>query len=102
VVWVSSGAAGRPEEGWGAYCASKAAQRMMAFVLALEEPDVCSLCISPGIVDTDMLRTAAAAGRRLGPGLSPDVPAATIARAVLTPNRGLSGKHLRYDDEALR
>ena len=57
VVNISSGAATKPYEGWGAYCATKAAVEMFTRVTALEEGengDVRIVAVAPGVVDTDM------------------------------------------------
>jgi benzil reductase ((S)-benzoin forming) len=57
VVNISSGAATKPYEGWGAYCATKAAVEMFTRVTALEEGDqrgVRVVAVAPGVVDTDM------------------------------------------------
>ncbi|KAK6501129.1 hypothetical protein TWF481_008977 [Arthrobotrys musiformis] len=54
VVMVSSGAAVGVYTGWGAYGASKAALNHLNQTLALEEPDITTVAIRPGVVDTDM------------------------------------------------
>lgn len=54
LVQVSTGAATQPLPHFGAYCATKAALTHLARVLAVEEPEVVSLCFSPGVVDTGM------------------------------------------------
>ncbi len=56
LINVSSGAATTPYEGWGAYCASKAAVDQLTRVLALEEErhGLRAYALSPGLVDTDM------------------------------------------------
>jgi NAD(P)-dependent dehydrogenase (short-subunit alcohol dehydrogenase family) len=54
LVNISSGAATSAYEGWGAYCASKAAVERLTEVVALEEPDVRAYAVAPGVVDTDM------------------------------------------------
>ncbi|GAB2965890.1 SDR family oxidoreductase [Hymenobacter coalescens] len=58
VLNISSGAAQRPVDGWGAYCASKAALDMLSQV-AQKEQDLRNSGIrihslAPGVVDTDM------------------------------------------------
>ena len=52
VVFVSSGAATGPNTGIATYAANKASLNSLARSLALEEPDILSLAINPGIVDT--------------------------------------------------
>ncbi|KAL7413106.1 short-chain dehydrogenase [Mrakia frigida] len=54
VVMVSSGAAEADYAGWGAYSASKAAMNSLCRTLANEEPEVFSIAIRPGVIDTDM------------------------------------------------
>jgi NAD(P)-dependent dehydrogenase (short-subunit alcohol dehydrogenase family) len=54
LVNISSGAGTNAYQGWGAYCASKAAVERFTEVVALEEPDVRAYALSPGVVDTDM------------------------------------------------
>ncbi|KAF8663476.1 hypothetical protein AX16_001044 [Volvariella volvacea WC 439] len=56
VVFISSGAAVKGVAGWGPYNASKAAMNSLSRTLAFEEPDVISVALRPGMVDTDMQR----------------------------------------------
>ncbi|GAA4375461.1 SDR family NAD(P)-dependent oxidoreductase [Hymenobacter koreensis] len=58
VLNISSGAAQRPVDGWGAYCASKASLDMLSQV-AQKEQDlrgsrVRIRSLAPGVIDTDM------------------------------------------------
>jgi len=54
VVFISSGAATRPIEGWAAYCAAKAGGEMFFRVLAAERPDLTVVSVNPGRMDTGM------------------------------------------------
>jgi NAD(P)-dependent dehydrogenase (short-subunit alcohol dehydrogenase family) len=56
IITVSSGAAHAPQEGWSAYCASKAGVSMLTRSLHLEMAGrgVRALGLSPGTVATDM------------------------------------------------
>jgi benzil reductase ((S)-benzoin forming) len=54
VVFISSGAAARPIEGWAAYCAAKAGGEMFFRVLAAERPDLTVVNVNPGRMDTGM------------------------------------------------
>lgn len=57
VVNISSGAATKPYEGWGAYCATKAAVEMFSRVTAIEEAErggARIVAVAPGVVDTEM------------------------------------------------
>lgn len=58
LINVSSGAARSPYEGWGAYCASKAAVDRLTEVVALEERQwIRAHSVAPGVIDTDMQAT---------------------------------------------
>ncbi|CAH7676384.1 hypothetical protein BY996DRAFT_7468387 [Phakopsora pachyrhizi] len=62
VVFVSSGASIGGIGSWGSYNASKAAMNSLCRTLANEEPDITSIAVRPGVVDTEMqneLRTKA-------------------------------------------
>jgi NAD(P)-dependent dehydrogenase (short-subunit alcohol dehydrogenase family) len=54
VLFISSGAATRPIEGWAAYCAAKAGGEMFLRVLAVERPDLTVANVNPGRMDTGM------------------------------------------------
>ena len=56
IVNLSSGAASRPKEGWGAYCTSKAGLAMItqSISLELEQYNIRVFGFRPGPVDTDM------------------------------------------------
>ncbi|KAG0149051.1 hypothetical protein CROQUDRAFT_714209 [Cronartium quercuum f. sp. fusiforme G11] len=54
VVFVSSGAAVGKVAGWASYNSSKAAVNSLARTLANEEPELTTISIRPGVVDTDM------------------------------------------------
>lgn len=54
VVFVSSGAAAKGVAGWGPYNCSKAAMNGLCRTLSFEEPDVVSVALRPGMVDTEM------------------------------------------------
>lgn len=51
---VSSGASIAPYQGWSAYGCSKAALNHLVQHLGVEEPDVTSVSVRPGVIDTDM------------------------------------------------
>lgn len=110
VVWVSSGAATSPYAAWGAYGSSKAAAHSITTHLAVEEPDITSVSISPGRVDTDMQRLIREAGDEMnqderrtfseafdkGELGTPEGVAVTYARFVVEPRRELTGKLIKY------
>jgi benzil reductase ((S)-benzoin forming) len=56
LINISSGAAWSAYEGWGAYCASKAALERLTEVVAAEEAGsgLRAHSVAPGVVDTDM------------------------------------------------
>tara|TARA_R110002073_G_scaffold225022_8_gene385452 strand:+ start:1471 stop:2223 length:753 start_codon:yes stop_codon:yes gene_type:complete len=56
LINISSGASTSAYEGWGAYCAGKAAVDQLTQVVALEEAEsgMRAYSIAPGIIDTDM------------------------------------------------
>ncbi len=66
LVNISSGAATKPYEGWGAYCASKAAVDQLTRVLALEESrhGLRAYALSPGVIDTEMQTAIRASDER--------------------------------------
>lgn len=86
IINVSSGAASNPLEGWGAYCASKAAALMLTRVGHLEEAafGIRVLGLSPGTVATDMQVKIRASGvnavSQLAPAahVPPEWPAKTL------------------------
>lgn len=64
VLTVGSGAAHRPQEGWSAYCASKAGALMLTRSLDLEAraDGIRAISLSPGTVATDMQRAIRKSG----------------------------------------
>nr|CDN29876.1 Putative oxidoreductase [Podospora anserina]CDP24348.1 Putative oxidoreductase [Podospora anserina S mat+] len=54
LIFTSSGAATGAYTAWGAYGTSKAALNHLSKHIAVEEPDITSVAVSPGRVDTDM------------------------------------------------
>jgi NAD(P)-dependent dehydrogenase (short-subunit alcohol dehydrogenase family) len=111
VVWVSSGAAMKPYVSWGAYGSSKAALHSIASHLAVEEPDICSVSIQPGRVDTDMQKEVREQGQaamhpeeydgfatafREGKLARPEEPAGVIANVVVAPKSQLSGANFKF------
>lgn len=54
VIFVSSDAATKAFQAWGAYGASKAAVNHLSMTLAKEEPEITSVAVAPGIVSTPM------------------------------------------------
>lgn len=54
LVFVSSGASTSNYHGWGAYGSSKAALNHIAASIYTEEPQLFSISVAPGVVDTNM------------------------------------------------
>ena len=112
VINISSGAAVRPLEGWGAYCTAKAALKMATEVLAEEEPGITAISLRPGVVDTAMQATIRSDGREVmgaeghdrfirlhekGELLDPSVPGAAIAALALHAPTSMSGDFVQWD-----
>lgn len=57
LLTVGTGASAHPIASWSAYCVSKAALLMLTRVLAVEYPQITSLSLSPGVLDTVMQQT---------------------------------------------
>jgi NAD(P)-dependent dehydrogenase (short-subunit alcohol dehydrogenase family) len=78
IVNISSGAAHRPQEGWSAYCASKAGLAMLTRSVHLEYADhgIRIFGFAPGVVDTDMQVAIRASGLN---------PVSKIPRGALAP-----------------
>jgi NAD(P)-dependent dehydrogenase (short-subunit alcohol dehydrogenase family) len=111
MVFVSSGAATNAYTSWGAYGSSKAALNSLARHVAVEEPNISAVAISPGRVDTDMQKElrdkggAAMAEKDHASFVSafergtlnkPDRPAAVIANLAVGMDPTLSGRYFRY------
>ncbi len=113
VVNVSSGAAVNPMATWSAYCAAKAGLTHFTRVFAAEEPEITSVSVRPGVVDTDMQALIRREGAKTMPSKMADyflnlkkqgalehprVPARSIAWLALKAPSELSGKFVEYDD----
>lgn len=117
IIFTSSGAATSAYPTWGAYGSSKAALNHLAMTLAVEEKDITTLSIRPGVVDTEMQReirekhnTAmdeADAARfaelkKTGGLLKPEQPGHVMAKLVLDAPKELSVKFSTWNAEELR
>jgi NAD(P)-dependent dehydrogenase (short-subunit alcohol dehydrogenase family) len=113
VINVSSGAAVNPMATWSAYCAAKAGLTHFTRVFDAEEPDITSVSVRPGVVDTDMQALIRREGPKTMPpkmseyfsGLKergalehPRIPARSIAWLALNAPPELGGKFVEYDD----
>ncbi|KAH7100072.1 hypothetical protein BKA62DRAFT_707517 [Auriculariales sp. MPI-PUGE-AT-0066] len=124
IVLMSSGLGVMALPGLSAYCAAKAAVNSIARSLTLEEPDLVSLSVHPGIVDTAMIRELIETGADNGvhpatlkfftdslaaqkglakhpyPAVPAEVPARVFAWLAMNAPQELSGKVSSfYDDE---
>ncbi|OTB17042.1 hypothetical protein K445DRAFT_316551 [Daldinia sp. EC12] len=112
VIFVSSGAAFGAYAGWGCYGTSKAALTHLSAHLAVEEPSITSIAITPGRVDTDMqkeIRDKGKAGmaseayqsfvndHESGRLVDPKKPGTVIAKLVDSAPKDLNGKHFRWN-----
>lgn len=116
IVNISSGAAVKAIEGWSAYCVAKAGLTHLTRLIAAEEPDITTVALRPGVVDTamqDLIRAEGAKAmtpeksasfrelKETGRLLDPAVPAGKIAWLALQAPPALSGFFLDYDDPRL-
>ncbi|KAH7037515.1 short-chain dehydrogenase [Microdochium trichocladiopsis] len=116
VVFISSGTAFGTIAAWGSYGTSKAALNHFNAMLAAEEPDITSVAISPGKVDTDMQKQIREEGQsgmtaavhasfvdehETGRLLPAELPGSVIAKLVERAPKDLSGKHFRWNQEDL-
>ncbi|CAH6721770.1 uncharacterized oxidoreductase [[Candida] jaroonii] len=116
-VSVSSGASIGATKGWGCYGSSKAALNHLMLTLADDEPEIQTISVAPGVVDTSMQDNIRgkykdqmkAAHKRFidlkndNKLLTPDVPATIYVNLVLKGwDSAINGKYLRYSDEALK
>jgi NAD(P)-dependent dehydrogenase (short-subunit alcohol dehydrogenase family) len=115
IVFVSSGAATGAYTAWGAYGSSKAALNSLAAHVAVEEPEITSVAISPGRVDTDMQKELREKGTEMakkeydtfkadfeeGRLIKPEQSGGVIAKLALSAGPELSGKYFKWDAPAL-
>ncbi len=114
VIFISSGASSNPYIGWGAYGTSKAALNHLCAHLAVEEPSITTVTVSPGKVDTTMqkqiredghigmspdVHASFVAEHENGRLLNPDQPGTVIAKLAIGATNALTGKHYRCDQQ---
>ncbi|KAF6762294.1 short-chain dehydrogenase [Ephemerocybe angulata] len=114
VVFISSGAAVKGTAAWGPYNASKAAMNSLCRTVAEEEPDVISVALRPGMVDTNMQADIRAiGGNLLNPSdyakfvqahadnklVKPEDCGHVIAALALQAPKSLSGQFVSWDGE---
>lgn len=111
IIFTSSGAAVAGYRAWGLYGATKAAMNSFAMTLGNEEPEVTSVSIRPGMVDTEMQRelrdihgtnmdsethSKFTSAHKDGKLVQPEQPGHVMAKLVLDAPKELSGKFLSY------
>ncbi|KAI1436980.1 short-chain dehydrogenase [Xylaria sp. CBS 124048] len=112
VIFVSTGASVSALVSWAAYGTSKAAINHICAHLAVEEPTITTVAISPGKVDTDMQKQIREEGKAAmlpqvhasfvdeheqGLLLNPNQPGTVIAKLAMQAPSSLSGKHYRWN-----
>jgi len=117
IINISSGAAVRGYPTWGAYGASKSALNHFTQTLSAEEPEVISIAMRPGVVDTPMQRQIREQGKNTMPSqlyerfeslhttgklLDPDLPGFSAAVLALQAPPDWSGEFMDWDNEHVR
>ena len=117
IVNVSSGAANLALESMSAYCTAKAALNHFTRVLAVEEPELTTVAVRPGVVDTDMQTFIREEGPRTMPSDQADyyrqlkdrgelesvvLLGCSIAWLAFYAPREFSGRFLDYDDPRIQ
>ncbi|KAH7013645.1 hypothetical protein EDB80DRAFT_710597 [Ilyonectria destructans] len=112
IVWVSSGAAAKAYAAWGSYGSGKAVYNSVSSHIAVEEPDIISVAIAPGRVDTEMQGVLRSEGKdtmdksqydtfteafEKGTLLKPEQPGHVMAKFVANPLRELTGKAFSWN-----
>lgn len=110
ILTVGSGAAHAPQEGWSAYCASKAGALMLTRALDHEarSDGIRALSLSPGTVATDMQKAIRASG--INPvsqidwcvHIPPEWPARTLVWMCGPEADAFLGSEISLRDEAIR
>ncbi|KAL2263637.1 hypothetical protein VTK26DRAFT_5900 [Humicola hyalothermophila] len=115
IVFTSSGASTGAYTAWGAYGSSKAAVNSLARHIAVEEPDITSVAVSPGRVDTDMQKELREKGMAMakkdydtfkadfeqGRLVKPEQSGGVIAKLSVGAKPDLSGRYLKWDSPEL-
>ncbi|OAP60129.1 hypothetical protein AYL99_05131 [Fonsecaea erecta] len=110
IIFTSSGAATNAYPSWGVYGATKAAVNHLTMTLKNEEPDVTTVSIRPGVVDTAMQvdirekylhnmddkdQQKFLSAKKDGKLLPPEKPGSVIAGLAVRAPKELSGLFLR-------
>ena len=110
ILLTSSGVSTGAYSSWGPYGASKAAMNQFAAQVASEEPNITTISVRPGVVNTDMQRdlrevhSASMAQKdndkflglhKNNQLLRPEQPGNVIAKMALDPPRSLNGRYVK-------
>ena len=116
IIFTSSGVSTGAYSTWGAYGGSKAAINHLARQLSVEEPEITSIAVRPGVVDTDMQKQlrevhsaimAAKDNEKFlglhagGKLLKPQQPGNVIAKLALDPPKELNGQYVDWESKEL-
>ncbi|CAG8948707.1 hypothetical protein HYFRA_00001828 [Hymenoscyphus fraxineus] len=115
IITTSSGAAVNAYSTWGAYGSSKAALHHLVMTLKNEEPDIVSISVRPGVVDTDMQKEVRSHAQTMDPNdvskfkslyetgklLRPEQPGNVIAKLAVGAGKELGGLLLGWNDKEL-
>ena len=117
IIFTSSGSATKGGATWGAYGASKAALNHLAMTLQQEGPQVTTVSVRPGMVDTQMQteirevhgttmreadREKYMNAKTKGFLLRPEQPGNVLAKMALGVPHDLSGSFVSWNDEVLK
>ncbi|KAL6229008.1 hypothetical protein BDW75DRAFT_225838 [Aspergillus navahoensis] len=118
IIMTSSGVTDEPSTAWVAYACSKAAMNYLAASIPLEEPDVTTVCLAPGIVDTGIQKAVRDEHQQTMPEdqykwladlhakgelLSPDLPASTFVKLALHGiPKDVAGKMVYWNDPRVK
>ncbi len=115
LVNISSGAAVKPTQGWGAYCAAKAGLLALGQVVAAEQGEVACFSLRPGVIDTEMQRQIRESStmpeeaqarfldlHRQGKLESPEIPARAAIWLILEGPHERSGEFIEYSDPQVK
>ncbi|KAF0433385.1 NADP-binding protein [Gigaspora margarita] len=118
IITISTGVAAFAHQSWSPYCTSKAALHMLTKCIAVEEPDIVSVSILPGVVDTTMQANIREQGLKAQMKqtdyqryidlyesktlVHPDEPGRVLAALVVGgATQEMSGESYRYNDPKL-
>lgn len=117
IVLVSSGAASNAYQGWGPYGATKAAMNHLCQTLSVEEKDITTIAVRPGMVDTGMQRAIREDHKHSmnandmkkfigvfeeGKLVRPEQCGAVIANLAVEAAQDLTGQFVAWNDEAMK